>query len=400
MRYSDIIPKMPNFNPDTATGNRILNELFRQDSSLQKKTKEDENGLGDSRFNDFALLANLASLHDSPFKNLTELTTALKAELIGGPETGIFEDQAPSHFGVSNSALLYILDEMEKGRGDAALKQVLKAPRSVKFDSGQPVLSPAQRMNRLTSPSELKLNGGLPLAIQPKPQNELIPLTLSRNSRQIGQSLADALHENLSPVLSRVDPKLALKTTERLATIEKVTESVRPHLEKLTEAVSVSQGKQIGTFMESIERTIAAAAAGLKNIVGIEITDYSGNHLTKTDQRQETKFLLANGTQNEASRSALSHNDRIDEKLRIHRERPMADGEVAVDVKPFTAHTRTTHFAASSAPLGKQAHVEHHTTDSGAYASATGQAVCASSATVVESNFRSDGIKVTFSVRK
>lgn len=392
---------MSSSNPDTSKGNLVVSELFKQDSPLQKTLEEDENGLGYDRFNDFALLANLASLHDSPFKNLNELKAALKAEcLFGGPEVDVFEDEAPRNFGVSSSALLHILNEMEKGRGDAALEQVLKAPRSAKFDSGQPVLSPVQRMNRLTSPSESKLNGGLPLAIQPKPQNELIPLTLSRNSRQTGQSLADILSENLSPVLSRVDPKLALKTIERLATIEKVTASVRPDLEKLTEAVSLSQEKQIGAFMGSIERTIAAAAAGLKSIVGIEITDYSGNHLTETDQRQETKFLATNGIQNEASRSALSHFNRTDEKLRIHRERPMADGGVTVDVKPFTAHSRTTHFAASSAPLGEQARVEHHTTDSNAYASATGPAACASSATTVESNFHSEGITVTFSVHK
>lgn len=406
-------------NKSEGDGNLVVKELFNPDSSLSHTVTQDDNGdycFGNDRFIDLAHMASLAAhehvqVHKADHQNLDELKAALKAEMMGGPKAYIFEDQTPEYFGVSPSALLHIIEEMDRGRGDAALKQVLKAPRLAKFDSGQPVLSPVQRMNRLISPSEseLKLNGSLPLAIQPKPQNELIPLTLSRNSRRTGQSLADALNENLSPALSKVDPKMVLKTAERLATIEKVVGSIQPDLGKLTEAVSFSQEKQIATFMGSIERTIAAAAAGLKSIVGIEITDYSGRHLSETNLSQASELRIMNGKQDKTSkaisglqkRSDLSHSDRTDERLRIHRERPAADGEVTVDVKPFTAQSRVANFAANSASLGdQQGHVEHHVTDSGAYASATGPAVCASSATVVESNFRSDGIKVTFSVRK
>jgi len=257
-------------HPDSS--NRLVNSLFSADSPILDGLVTGDGETANTRFADLALLANLASLHDATCGDPDQLRISLEAEKLGGSKTLIYEDQTPENFGVSSSALLFLLKQREAGNGDAALQQVLNAPRLAKFDSNGPILPAGQRFRQLTDsrrsenpqPALSNLRGG---------QQALEPLTLTRISRNANPPIAFALTEALSPVLARANPSQALKVTERLATIQIVIDSVKPDIEMMVDAVANSQERQIGTFMGSVERTIAAAANGLKQIVGIEIID-------------------------------------------------------------------------------------------------------------------------------
>ena len=344
-------------HPDSS--NRLVNSLFSADSPILDGLVTGDGETANTRFADLALLANLASLHDATCGDPDQLRISLEAEKLGGSKTLIYEDQTPENFGVSSSALLFLLKQREAGNGDAALQQVLNAPRLAKFDSNGPILPAGQRFRQLTDsrrsenpqPALSNLRGG---------QQALEPLTLTRISRNANPSIAFALTEALSPVLARANPSQALKVTERLATIQLVIDSVKPDIEMMVDAVANSQERQIGTFMGSVERTIAAAANGLKQIVGIEIIDSERG----TNTRFKSGFTHGDDVIGrypslndldkavaERNRGTLAVEKAARESLRVHSERPMATGRVGIDVKPFSANSRTTNFAAAAAPF-------------------------------------------------
>jgi len=393
-------------HPDSS--NRLVNSLFSADSPILDGLVTGDGETANTRFADLALLANLASLHDATCGDPDQLRISLEAEKLGGSKTLIYEDQTPENFGVSSSALLFLLKQREAGNGDAALQQVLNAPRLAKFDSNGPILPAGQRFRQLTDsrrsenpqPALSNLRGG---------QQALEPLTLTRISRNANPSIAFALTEALSPVLARANPSQALKVTERLATIQLVIDSVKPDIEMMVDAVANSQKRQIGTFMGSVERTIAAAANGLKQIVGIEIIDSERG----TNTRFKSGFTHGDDVIGrypslndldkavaERNRGTLAVEKAARESLRVHSERPMATGRVGIDVKPFSANSRTTNFAAAAAPFNgsRSGRAESHSDNAGAYASCSGPGIAVSSVTVAEAHFESGGIEVHFEV--
>lgn len=382
-----------------ARGNEVVNGLFRENSLIMENiAASEEADAGESRFADMASLASLASMHDADSGGLAQLRAGLKAEVVfSGPKVTIFEDQTPRDFNVSSSALLHILNEKERGRGDAALEKVLKAPRLAEFVDGEPVLSPGQRLKRLTD-TESGSTGSLLGQRLLKPET-LTPLMLTRVSKTPEPQIAAALTDRLLPILAHSSPNIALKTVAELAIIDSVARSVQPDLGEMIGAVADSQARQIGAFMGSIERAIDTAARNLQGLVGREVTDNRSIKISAQAARGAIdsieNVLGAKATRENSGNFKGEINESI-----VHRERPMAFGDVTVRVKPFNAHSRTTHFAASSAPIGSSRDqiTFHNATDTGAYASATGPAVCASSATVVEAHFHSDGFEVEINV--
>lgn len=392
-------------NLSEGNGNQIVDRIFARGSQLPESLQDD--GVGeDNPLYEFALMAQLAAgLHDSKYNGPNDLEAGLNMTAMAGIKPLLYEDQGPQEFGFDPSGLAFVLAQRRTGNGDAALEKVLQAPRLTRFGPDGPILSDGKRFDRLTKPGSKPPR--LLLANMLKPETGLTPLTLTRVSKNVYPPIIAVLTETLSPALARVSPRQALKITKRLATIQLVADNVRPEIEAMVGAVAESQARQIGTFMGSIERAIATAAAGLHNLVGREVTDFHKQEIRGTIHMDDNGRTIAGALASPEGRQIGVQRERattgalrgVRKETNIHRERLMAAGTAAINVKPFRAYSRTAHFAAAGVSFQDDAVINHHVTDTGAYASATGPAVCASSATVVEASFHSEGFEVEINVR-